>query len=233
MFASIGRLVAAVARHALPVGGVFAADWHPVTAIAVYWVESLLMALGAAALSAIIHRRLSAEVIDEARKSGDAELARTLGSERGDLLAASITPRDVLLFHGGSMLFFGVFLSMVMLILIGNGRIPEPVRWGELRDGATAMLLIAALSFSLDLWSLDRLRAAGVAARVNDCLARWALFWLLGFFGTLAMMVSGRPEIFFGFFAVLKIWFESWARLARFFGWRSLKDRQAEARAGS
>jgi len=37
-------------------------------------------------------------------------------------------------------------------------------------------------------------------------------------------------SMFLGFFGVLKITLESWARLARVFGWRSVKERSAEAR---
>lgn len=61
--------------------------------------------------------------------------------------------------------------------------------------------------------------------RVDACLTRWALFWLVGFFGTILMAVTGRPAIIFGFFAVLKVVFESWGQATRFFGWRSLNER--------
>jgi hypothetical protein len=69
-----------------------------------------------------------------------------------------------------------------------------------------------------------------VQSRVDACLVRWGLLWMLGFFGTAIMVFSGRPTFFFGFFAGLKVLFETWGRLARMFGWRSLKDREADAK---
>ena len=35
------------ARQAVPVGGIFALGWQPPVAIAVYWIESVLLAAGA------------------------------------------------------------------------------------------------------------------------------------------------------------------------------------------
>jgi hypothetical protein len=83
------------------------------------------------------------------------------------------------------------------------------------------------VTLALDVWRFDSLDVAAVAGRVNACLSRWAMFWLVGFVGTGLMVVTGKPTIIFGFFAVLKVVFESWARVARLFGWRSLNDRQA------
>jgi hypothetical protein len=207
LVARAGRFLSTVARHALPVGGVFARDWHPVTAVAVYWLESVLLVLTATALAALVKRRAS----------------------MAEVRTAGIEPRGVLIFHLGSLFVFGGFLGGVMVILIGNGHIAEPMRWGEVADAATAMAIVIAVGFTFDLWAFKRLTVAGVSARVNGCMARWGLLWMLGFFGTLAMMFTGRPEVFFGLFAGLKVTFESWAQLARFFGWRSVADRDGAA----
>ena len=59
LIARIGEFVATAARHALPVGGIFGRDWHPATAIVVYWVESVLLAIVAASLCALVQRRAS------------------------------------------------------------------------------------------------------------------------------------------------------------------------------
>ena len=133
----------------------------------------------------------------------------------------------MLIFHLGSLFVFGGFFSGVLLILVGNGRI-EPMRWGELRQGAELMLLVVAVAFVFDLWNFDRFSVASAQERVDACLGRWGLFWLVGFAGTGMMMYPGRPEIFFGFFAALKITTEMWRRVARTFGWGALKDRGAE-----
>ena len=65
----------------------------------------------------------------------------------------------------------------------------------------------------------------------RHCLGERQLFWMLGFFGTILTAVMGRPLICLGFFGVLKVTFESWARISRVLGWRSLKDRAAAARS--
>jgi hypothetical protein len=180
----IGRSIATAARHAVPIGGVFGERWHPVTALGVYWLESVLLVLATATLCALIRRK--------------------------GVKATGLDPKDVLGFHLGSMCAFGIFLAGIITIMIGNGYI-EPMRWGELRSGAQVMALVVAVGFVLDLWRFDRFTAADVTARVDACMVRWVLLWMLGFFG---------------FFAGLKFLFESWARLARLFGWESLKDRQ-------
>ena len=90
------------------------------------------------------------------------------------------------------------------------------------------MFIVVSAGFLVDLCRLETLNVAAVQARVDACTARWGLFWLLGFVGTLLMMITERPAIFLGFFGVLKAVFESWARLARVLGWRSLRSRRSD-----
>jgi hypothetical protein len=200
------QVLTAAVRHAVPIGGIFGGDWHPATAVAVYWVESVLLALATAWLCVLMQRRVPPP----------------------EVRSAGIVPGDVLLFQLGSFSVFGAFLGGVLLIMVHNGHIP-PLRWGEIRQGVQAMVAVVGFAFLLDLWRSSRLTVQDVAGRVNEGLARWFLFWVLGFFGTWAMMASGRPEWFFGLFAGLKVTFETWGRLARMLGWRSLKDRERDA----
>jgi hypothetical protein len=208
LVARISRFFTSVARHAVPLGGIFGRDWHPVTAVAVYWLESVLLVLATVTLCALIQRR-----------SSEAAVA-----------TAGVHARDVLLFHGGSQLIFGGFFGGILIILVGNGYLPEPFRWSELLQAAEAMLIIVAIGLTIDLWTFNRFTITTVQSRVDACTTRWALFWLLGFFGTMMMMFSGRAMVFFGFFAVLKTVFESWGAVARLFGWKSLKQREAVSR---
>ncbi len=64
--ARIGQFVTTVARHAVPIGGVFGRDWHPASAIAVYWVESVLLVLATAALCALFVRRTPPSDVERA-----------------------------------------------------------------------------------------------------------------------------------------------------------------------
>lgn len=227
----VGRFLTTGARHGLPIGGIIGGTWHPVTAIGVYWVESVLLVLSVALLSALLQRRTSDAAIHAARLEGDDEAVRALERQRTELNAAGIRPRDLLAFHLGSLGVFGGFFGGIIVLLIGNGHLAEPIRWGELGQGVAAMLAIVAVALTVDLWAFDRLTVPQLSARVSACLTRWGLFWLLGFAGSIMMTVSGRPMVFFGFFAVLKVTFETWAGLARLFGWRSLKEREAAGRA--
>ncbi len=207
LVARIGRFLTTVARHAVPIGGVFGRDWHPATAIAVYWVESVLLVLATAALCALFARR----------------------TPPSDVYRAGIEPGSVLTFHLGSLMVFGGFLGGVMLIMSGNNHFDRPISWGEIRSGAEIMLVVVSVGFVLDLWRFDSVTLASMRARVDACTVRWALFWMLGFFGSLVIGITGQAALFFGFFSGLKITFESWATLARIFGWQSLKDRAASA----
>ena len=234
MLISAAQFLATVARHAVPVGGLLGRDWHPVTALGVYWLESVLLALVAAGLCVLIQRRITSDAASAlAREGGDGPATRAVAAERTALVAAHITPKPVLLFHLGSLGIFGAFLAGIVFIMIGEGHLDEPVRWRELGEGAGAMLIVVAIGLTMDVWGFRQWTVADVRARVDACMVRWALLWMLGFFGTAIMVFTGRPTVFFGFFAGLKVLFETWGRLARMFGWRSLKDREADAAKSS
>jgi hypothetical protein len=224
-FARVGQSLSTSARHILPIGGVFAEEWHPATAMAVYWVESVLLAIVVSALCALMDRRTSPAAIERARTAGNHDEAKALSTARSAFNQAHIKPADVFGFHVGSLLAFAVFLGGVLLILIMQGHL-APLRWSELRDGAVAMMAIVTIGFVFDLWRFDSYNATDLQRRVDACLVRWTLFWMLGFFGTIIMALSGRPLWFLGFFSVLKVVYESWSRLAQLFGWRAMKERR-------
>lgn len=218
------------ARQAVPVGGIFALGWQPAVAIAVYWLESVLLVIIAVDLCLRLRARTSEAAIAEARAAGDGAYADALVAEARAGAAAGVKPADVLLFHGASMAFFGVFFAGILAMLTLNGRI-EPIDWLELRDAAGGMAVIVVLGVAFDYVMMPAPPVAVVAARVNACLGRWALLWLLGFGGLIAMMLTGRPQLFFQVFAGLKATWEVWGVLARTFGWKSLQDRTQAAQS--
>ncbi len=223
-------LVVAAVRQTVPVGGLFALGWQPAVALAVYWLEGVLMVAVAVALCARLRARTSAASVAKARAAGDFAYARQLQAEAREAASAGVTPGDVMVFHWGSMGVFGGFFGGILLILIGNGHI-EPVDWAELQEAATAMAIVVGVGFAVDRLMIPDPPVAVVQARVDACNGRWALMWLLGFGGTLAMAVTGRPQAFFLVFALLKATWELWGLLGRTFGWRSPQDRaQAQAR---
>ncbi len=225
MISRITEFALTFVRQTVPIGGVVAGDWHPITAVSIYWLESVLLVFAATILCALMQRRATAVDIAEARLAGDVDAMQALQSERADIDRANLSPLPVLLFHGGSLIAFGLLAGLVMLILVQNGHITEPLEWREVRDGAVAMTTLVAAGLLMDLWRFHTLPLAAVESRVNSCLARWVLFWMLGFFGIWIIILTGRAMWFFALFSGTKLVFETWGALARTFGWRSLKDR--------
>jgi uncharacterized protein DUF6498 len=227
VIARVGELLSTIGRQAVPLDGLFDKNWQAVSALAVYWFESVLLALVALALCALMKRRTSELAAHEARAAGAEAEARAIDTEREELRKASIHPRDVALLHVGSLLVFGAFFTLLMVVMIGNHLIEERFVWSEFRDGAAGMLIAVGAGFTIDLWRFPTLSVDAVAARVNACLARWGLFWILGFFGTAVMVFTGRAAFFLGLFGGLKLIWEVWATLARMFGWKSLQEQRA------
>jgi hypothetical protein len=224
--ARVGEFLSTVGRQAIPLGGIFSEDWRPVTALAVYWIESLLLALVAVGLCALLKRRSSDAAVAAARADGDEASAQGLAAEQLQRRQAGVEPKDVAIFHLASFALFGVFFSLLMVILVSNGHITDPIAWSEIRGGGLAMLAIVGMGFLIDLWRFPSATVAGVQARVDACTARWALFWLVGFVGVGLMAFIGRVGFFLGFFGILKLTWEVWGTLANMFGWRSARDLQ-------
>lgn len=195
----------------------------------VYWVESILLGLAVSILCVITDRRTAPAAIERARSAGDHAEAKALKAERAAFNQTRIKPGDVFAFHVVGLLGFGFAIGGVILMLVKNGHV-EPVQWSELRDGAMAMMLIVSVGFLFDLWRFESYDAGDLKRRVDACLARWKLFWVLGFFGALIIWISGRPIWFLGFFSVLKVTYESWTRFTQVFAKRALKPQQAMAR---
>jgi hypothetical protein len=80
------------------------------------------------------------------------------------------------------------------------------------------MLLVLAFGLVVDMVLSRSMSVAAVADRVESCMARWALLWILSFFGTLVPMFTGRPALFLGLFAVLKALWEGGGLIGRIFG---------------
>ncbi len=203
-------------RQVLPIGGVASWGWHPFTGLAVYWAEALLLATVAAIYCAIAQRRTSYPRIEALRRAGDHDEARRLEAERAVLKAGNLQWRNVFGFNVLSLVLFGGFFTGVTAILVGNGHIERP-DFGQVREGVAAMLTLVLAGVLFDLLFTD-VQASLVEARVNACLSRWALFWILGFFGTMVMMWTGRPAIFFTFFGGLKLTWELLGALERLIG---------------
>jgi hypothetical protein len=219
VFRRLVDLVLTAVRQAVPLGGVFALGWQPAVALAVYWFESLLLVGIAVAHGSRLRSKTSPQAIAKVRAAGDVDHAEALEKEAHAIPSAGINPRDVFIFHAGSMGVFGGFLAGILLILVGNGRI-DPIDWSELWRAVGTMVAVLGIGFVFERVTMPVPPVALVRARVDTCNGRWALMWLLGFGGTLAMAFTGRPMVFFQVFAVLKGTWEVWGLLGRALGWK-------------
>jgi hypothetical protein len=230
VIARLLELLTTAGRQVVPLNGIFADGWQPASAIAIYWLESVLLAAMAVVWCLRLKRRTSDRAIAEARADGDLAAAAALEAEQRAAKAAGVDPQAVLVFHGASLAIFGVFLGAILLIMTANHRL-APFDWAEFRDGANAMMLAIAITLAIEVVAFPPTTVAAVQGRVNACLGRWALLWLLGFVGTALLVFTGRPGAFLGLFAVLKLTWEVWGTLARLFGWTSLQERAAQSSA--
>ena len=223
--------IATAVRQAVPIGGIFGLGWQPATAIAVYGLESALLAGIAVAACFQLRSRTSAAAIAQSRAAGDLAHAEALQAAQHASRTAGVNPHDVLLFHGSSLAVFGVFFAAILLMMARKGGLAEAFDLAELRHGATTMAIVVASGFALEQLMVPEPGVSAVQSRVNACLGRWSLLWLLGFGGTAMLAFTDRPQRFFQLFAVLTLTWEAWGALARVFGWTSLQDGE-RARVG-
>jgi hypothetical protein len=102
-----------------------------------------------------------------ARRAGADDHARTIDLEREEFRKASIRPQDVALFHVGSLFVFGLFFTMLLFVMIGNGLIGERFVSSEFRDGAVGILIAVGFGFAIDLWRLPSMSVNAVQSRVK------------------------------------------------------------------
>ncbi len=195
----VGRVLFRTGAQSVPAAGVFGLSWHPAGGLMLYWVESVLALAATALLLALYARRARAP---------------ERGADREAIVREGIATRDVLLVHGGAFGVFGLFFAAFLAILIGNGHVGSAGLAASLA-GIPVVAALVALELGIDLARFPRLGATDLAARVNAGNRRFVLFWIVGFFGLGAAMLTGKPLLLFGVFAAVKLLFEVGSVLAR------------------
>ena len=201
----LGRLGSVLGIQGVPLGGVLASGWSPASGIIFYLLEAAVAVVLTVALIVVYCRR---------RAEGRLELGRQ-----------DVRPKDVLMFYGGSLMVMSIFFGGILFMLSAKGVVPAP-SWDEIARGLPWLVGLAVVSFGIDLVGISQRPATFVRRRVDQCLTRWGFLWLVGFVGPILMMVSGRPALFFAFFAGLKLLFEAWSVIGRASGWKSLAERR-------
>ncbi len=171
---------ARLTAQAIPAGGVYLASWATGSALALYWVESVLLLLATLVL-----------VARSPKAPSSGEIPKW---------------REVAIVHGGAYSVFGLFLAGFMLVASENHGISFVAP--DFQAGLPLMALCVAVGLAVDLADLKHRGQGLVSARVEDGNGRFAVFWLVGFFGTLAAVISGRGGALFAVFAGAKTLFE-------------------------
>jgi hypothetical protein len=214
-----GKVGAALGIQAVPIGGVLGGG-SLATGLVLYWAEAVLGLLLALAMVLLYRQRISDPRQDVALGPPGSPAAEAARRQRlADLESVHVRPREIAIVHGSSLLIFGGFFAGILLIVSQNRGVALP-SIAELRRGLPPLAGLAALGFLLDVPGLGRRPPSFVVARVDAGTVRWAMLWAVGFFGTILMALTGRPEAIFLLFAALKTLYEVMVALERFAGRR-------------
>jgi hypothetical protein len=193
MFRRLFHLILRGGAQGVPVAGVVAADWSPAGGLILFWFESVLLLFATALLLALWARR---------------------GADPAEIERAGIRTRDVLLVHGGAFGIFGLFLAGIVFIFTRKGVLSaEGIVAAS--AGLPWIVLLVGVELAIDLARLRSASAGELSRRVDAGTLRFVLFWLTGFVGTWAMLLSGKPLLLFTLFAASKFLLETGALLAR------------------
>jgi len=193
------RIAQTLGLNALPVAGVIGEWWTSGTALALYWIEGVVViALMSARIA--LHRRWTRKaghgVQGHFRASTEQQRAHQRpGSFLGSYLIVAI---PFTLAHG---LFLGVLLFM-----LSHNR-PDlgiSVDAASLRIGGLGMLAFLALGFVIDLASLRRQSFRWMERMTERALSRIFVVHMTIIIGVGALAIADAPMGLLGVFAVLK-----------------------------
>jgi hypothetical protein len=168
-----------MAQQAVPAGGVYFAGWATASGLALYWADSMLLLLASLVL------------LWRAPRGGEPKLPPA---------------REVLAFQGGAFLMFAGFFGGFLFIAHQN--LGMPFDMGDVMAGLPFVAGCAAVGLAIDLIELRHAGRPLVLARINAGMGRFAVFWMVGFFGSIGVAMTNRMGLFFGIFAGAKILFE-------------------------
>jgi len=174
------RLIETLGVNSLPVVGVVAGDWSWATVLSLYWAENLIAAV-LIGLRLWLHRRWRADA-GQASPEG----LKAPGPFLGTTLAFNLA--------------HGLFLALVLAGLLKA--------WPDLatlQQAIVVLLVMQALAFGVDLWSLEQWPVARVNERADHLLGRVVLVHLSIIAGMVSYAVFDTEWAFFAVFAGFKV----------------------------
>lgn len=144
----LGRLAQVLGLNSVPVAGIFGEGWSQATALAVYWVESLLV-IGLIATRIVLHRRWT-------RKAGHFQPATITVERTGRAKETKVVPSSLLAGYLAAAIPFtlvhGIFLAVILFLVLPQQSGPSAaVSFADLKLGVAGVAFFLALGIVLDL----------------------------------------------------------------------------------
>lgn len=200
-----GRLAQLLGLNAVPVAGFFGQGWSPGTALAIYWVEGLLVILFVAA-RILLHRRWTRKRGHFRAPAFSRQRARSVestpvgsGSLLGGYLAVAI---PFTLAHG---LFLGLLLFLFLPKEFGA---EAGVALADLGKGTVGILAFLALGLGIDLVRLRERSYRSIEVATERAMGRIFVVHMTIIFGMAGAMFFHAPAALFGVFAGFKTLFD-------------------------
>lgn len=201
----LGRLAQLLGLNAVPVAGFFGQGWSPGTALAIYWVEGLLVIFFVAA-RIVLHRRWTRKRGHFRAPAFHRQQARTVetapvgsGSLLGGYLGVAI---PFTLVHG---LFLGLLLFLFLPREFGA---EAGVVLADLGKGAVGVLAFLALGLAIDLVGLRERSFRSIEVATERAMGRIFVVHMTIIFGMAGAMFFHAPAALFGVFAGFKTLFD-------------------------
>lgn len=196
----LGELLQVLGLNAIPVAGFFGEGWSSGTALAIYWVEGLLV-IPFMATRIVLHRRWT-------RKRGHYR-SPSFSNQKADAPAAPVGSGSLLAGYLGVVIPFtlvhGIFLALLLLLFL-------PREFGaasgaslpDLGKGAVGVLAFLVLGLAIDLVSLRDRSFRWLEVVTQKAMGRIFVVHLTILFGMGAAAFFHAPSALFAAFAGLK-----------------------------
>lgn len=196
----LARLAQVLGLNGVPVAGIFGEGWSQATALAVYWVEGLLV-IFFISLRVALHRRWT-------RKAGHQQQMKITTTKFGKTVTKT-APSSLLSGYLTAAIPFtlahGLFLSLILFLFLPQEFGKEAgVSLADLKLGMIGILVFLVLGFAIDLFQLKDRSFRWIELLTQRALGRIFVVHLTIIFGMMAAAFFHAPAGLFVVFVVLK-----------------------------